>query len=233
MSTKRIHPEGLLGKKLGMTQIFTQDGQTVPVTVIQVGPCFVLDVKTASRDGYSAVQLGFEPKKAQRVNKPLTGHMAKAGKGAFYHIKEVRCDTEGLGWTNLGQELRVADVFQEGNIVDIAGVTIGKGFQGVFRRFNNAGGQPATRGTHEYKRHLGSIGNRKFPGRVFKNKKMPGRMGNLNVTAQNLKVVGVNAEENILLVKGGIPGARGGLVVIRKAKKGQAKPISVQGKKAA
>lgn len=217
MSTKRLHPEGLLGKKLGMTQVFTPDGQTVPVTAIQVGPCFILDLKTQGRDGYSAVQLGFEPKKTQRVNKPLMGHMAKAGKGAFYHIKELRCDVDSLGWKELGQELKVGDVFQEGNVVDVSGVTIGKGFQGVFRRFNNAGGQPATRGTHEYKRHLGSIGNRKFPGRVFKNKKMPGRMGNDNVTIQNLQVIGVQPEDNILLVRGGIPGARGGLVVVRKA----------------
>jgi large subunit ribosomal protein L3 len=219
MTTKTLYPEGLLGKKLGMTQVFTADGQCVPVTAIQVGPCYILDVKTPARDGYAAVQLGFEPKKTQRVNKPLMGHMAKAGKGAFYHIKEVRCDADSLGWTNLGQELKVQDVFEEGAMVDVSGVTIGKGFQGVFRRFNNAGGQPATRGTHEYKRHLGSIGNRKFPGRVFKNKKMPGRMGNANVTMQNLKVVGVNADEGILLVKGGIPGNRGGLVVIKKAMK--------------
>jgi large subunit ribosomal protein L3 len=219
MTTQTLYPEGLLGKKLGMTQVFTSDGQCVPVTAIQVGPCYILDVKTPSRDGYSAVQLGFEPKKIQRVTKPLMGHQAKAGKGAFYHIKEVRCDADTLGWTNLGQELKVQDVFEEGAMVDVSGVTIGKGFQGVFRRFNNAGGQPATRGTHEYKRHLGSIGNRKFPGRVFKNKKMPGRMGNANVTMQNLKVVGVNADEGILLVQGGIPGNRGGLVVIRKAMK--------------
>lgn len=217
MTTNRIHPEGLLGKKLGMTQIFTQDGQCVPVTAIQVGPCYIIDVKTESRDGYSAVQLGFEPKKTQRVNKPSMGHFSKAGKGAFYHVKELRCDPDSLGWTTLGQEVTVKDVFQEGIMVDVSGVTIGRGFSGVFRRFNNAGGQPATRGTHEYKRHLGSIGNRKTPSRVFKQKKMPGRMGNANVTIQNLQVIGVRPEENILLVKGGIPGCRGGLVMIRKA----------------
>lgn len=216
MSTKKLHPEGLLGKKLGMTQVFTQDGQCVPVTAIQVGPCYILNVKTESRDGYSAVQLGFGPKKTQRVNKPLMGHFARAGKGAFYHVKEVRCDVDTLGWTNLGQELKVTDVFKEGIMVDISGVSIGCGFQGVFKRFK-AGGQPATRGTHEFERHLGSIGNRKFPGRVFKNKKMPGHMGDDNVTVQNLQVVGVNSDQNILFVRGGIPGSRGGLVVIRKA----------------
>lgn len=218
MSTKKRYPEGLLGKKLGMTQIFTQEGDCIPVTAIQVGPCYVLGVKKAETDGYGAVQLGFEPKKAQRVNKPLTGHFAKAGKGAFYHVKEVRCDVDALGWTTLGQELKAADVFTEGVMVDVSGVSIGRGFSGVVRRFH-AKGQPSTRGTHEVFRHIGSIGNRKFPGRVYKNKKMPGQMGNANVTVQNLKVVGVRPDENIILVRGGIPGARGGLVVIRKAQK--------------
>lgn len=216
MSTKRLHPEGLLGRKLGMTQVFTQDGQCVPVTAIEVGPCYILDVKTPSRDGYGAVQLGFGPKKMQRVNKPEMGHFARAGKGAFYHVKEMRCDVDSLGWTNLGQELKVSDVFAEGSFVDVSGVSIGRGFSGVFRKFG-VRGQPSTRGTHEYRRHIGSIGNRKFPGRVFKNKKMPGQLGTENVTIQNLVIVGVQPEQNVLLVKGGIPGSRGGLVVIRKA----------------
>lgn len=218
MSSKKVYPEGLLGKKLGMTQIFTADGQCVPVTAIQVGPCFVLAVRTEEQDGYSAVQLGFEPKKQQRVTKPLLGHFAKAGKGSFYHVKEVRCDAASLGWTTPGQELKVADIFQEGVMVDVSGVVIGRGFSGVFRRFK-AGGQPATRGTHEVKRHIGSIGNRKTPGRVFKNKKMPGRMGGNNVTIQNLKVVGIRPEENVVLVRGGIPGCEGGLVMVSKAMK--------------
>ena len=216
MSTKKLYPEGLLGKKLGMTQIFTQDGECVPVTAIQVGPCYILDVKKPEKDGYGAVQLGFEPKKAQRINKPLTGHFGKAGKGGFYHVREVRCDVDTLGWTTLGQELKAADIFNEGIMVDVSGVSIGRGFSGVVRRFN-VRGQPASRGTHEHFRHIGSIGNRKFPGRVFKNRKMPGCMGNENVTVQNLEVVGVRPEENIVLVRGGVPGSRGGLVLIRKA----------------
>lgn len=218
MSDKRLFPEGLLGKKLGMTQVFTQEGECVPVTAIQVGPCYVIDVKKQDKHGYSAVQLGFEPKKIQRVNKPSMGHFARAAKGAYYHVKEVRCNVDALGWTNLGQEIKVEEVFKEGIFVDVSGTVIGRGFSGVFRKFK-AGGQPSTRGTHEYRRHLGSIGNRKTPSRVFKNKKMPGQLGNNNVTVQNLKVVGVRPEDNVLLVQGGIPGSRGGLVVIRKAMK--------------
>lgn len=216
MSQEKLHPEGLLGKKLGMTQVFAKDGECVPVTVIELGPCYVLDVKNKDKHGYAAVQLGFEPKKQQRVNKPEIGHFAKAGKGAFYHVKEVRCDAEALGWTTLGQELKVGDVFADGELVDVSGVSIGRGFAGVVKRYK-IGGQPATRGTHEYRRHIGSIGCRKFPGRVHKGKRMPGHLGNANVTAQNLEVVGIRPEQNIILVKGGVPGAKGTLVVIRKA----------------
>ncbi|MCO6431823.1 MAG: 50S ribosomal protein L3 [Deltaproteobacteria bacterium] len=214
--TQKLHPEGLLGKKLGMTQIYTEDGNAVPVTVIQVGPCFIVDLKNEEKHGYKAVQLGFEPKKQQRVRKPLMGHFARSGKGAFYHVQELRCDTDALGWNTLGQELKVSDVFTDGDWVDVSGVSIGRGFSGVVRRFK-VKGQPATRGTHEYRRHIGAIGCRKFPGRVFKNQRMPGRMGGNNVTVQNLKVMGVRPDENVILVRGGIPGATGGLIVIKKA----------------
>jgi large subunit ribosomal protein L3 len=218
MSTSKHYPEGLLGKKLGMTQIFTPEGQSVPVTVIQAGPCYVLDVRAEEQHGYRAVQFGFEPKKMQRATKAEQGHFKKAGQGAFYHVKEVRCDAQSLGWTEVGKEIKVADVFKDGEVVDVSGVSIGRGFQGVVRR-HGMKGQPMTRGTHEVRRHVGAIGCRKFPGRVFKGQRMPGRMGGDNVTVQNLTVVGVRPEENILLVKGGIPGARGSLVVIRKAQK--------------
>lgn len=216
MSTQKLYPEGLLGKKLGMSHIFTAEGVCVPVTVVQAGPCYVLDVKKKDLHGYSAVQLGFEPKKFQRVNKAETGHFKKAGKGAFYHVKEVRCDVDALGWGNLGQELKVAEVFQDGELVDVSGVSIGRGFQGVVKR-HGMKGQPSTRGTHEVRRHVGAIGCRKFPGHIFKNKRMPGHMGDANVTIQNVQVVGVKPEENVILIKGGIPGATGSLVVIRKA----------------
>lgn len=218
MATEKIYPEGLLGRKLGMSQVFTAEGECVPVTVIEAGPCFVLGLRLQDKDGYSGVQLGFEPKKAQRVTKAQQGHFNKAGQGAFYHVKEMRCDNAALGWTTLGQQLKVSDVFADGDTVDISGTSIGRGFQGVVKRYH-AKGQPSTRGTHEYRRHIGAIGCRKFPGRVFKNKSMPGHMGNENVTIQNLTVVGVRPEENVLLVKGGVPGAKGGLLVIRKAMK--------------
>jgi|LakMenEpi03Aug12_release.lakeMendotaPanAssembly.Ray.scaffolds.fasta_scaffold795867_2 large subunit ribosomal protein L3 len=218
MTTSKNYPGGLLGKKLGMTQVFTAEGRSVPVTVIQAGPCFVLDVRAQEKDGYSAVQFGFEPKKMQRCSSAENGHFKKAGQGAFYHVKEVRCDAQALGWNEVGKQVTVADVFKDGEVVDVSGLTIGRGFQGVVRR-HGFKGQPMTRGTHEVRRHVGSIGCRKFPGRVFKNKKMPGRMGGEKVTIQNLTVVGVRPEENILLVKGGIPGARGSLVVIQKAQK--------------
>lgn len=216
MSTEKLYPEGLLGKKLGMTQIFTEDGQCVPVTVIQAGPCYVLDVKDEQKHGYTGIQLGFEPKKPQRVNKPEMGHFARAGKGAFYHVQEIRCTAGAFGDVALGHELKVGDLFKGGELVDVSGVSIGRGFQGVVKRFG-VKGQPMTRGTHEVRRHIGAVGCRKFPGRIFKNKKMPGHMGNENVTIQNLEVVRVQPEENLILVKGGVPGSKGGLVVIRRA----------------
>ena len=218
MATRKLHPEGLLGKKLGMTQVFTAEGEAVPVTIIQLGPCFVLGVREQSRDGYQAVQLGFEPKKTQRVNKPLMGHFAKAGVGAFYHVREVRCNAEALGWTTPGRELKAAEVFNDGDMVDVSGVTIGRGFAGIVRRYH-IGGQPATRGTHEYERHIGAIGCRKFPGRVFKNTRMPGHMGAVKRTVQNLKIMAVKGEDNIVLVRGAIPGPRGAVVEVRKAMK--------------
>ena len=221
MGTQKVFPEGLLGRKLGMTQIFAEDGTCIPVTVIEVGPCFVLDVRSNEKNGYTGVQLGFGSKTPKRVTKPEMGHFAKAGKGAFQHVKEIRCDNEALGWTTPGQELKVAEVFESGQMVDVTGVSIGRGFAGVVKRFK-AKGQPATRGTHEYFRHIGSIGNRKTPGHVFKNKKMPGHMGNEVVTVQNLQIVGINAEENLLMVKGGTPGSKDGLLVIKKAMKGYA-----------
>lgn len=218
MTTTRHHPEGILGKKLGMTQIFSPEGKSIPVTIIQAGPCFVLEVKNEETHGYTGVQFGFEPKKMQRCTKAEQGHVKKAGQGAFYHVRELRCDAQKLGWNEPGKEVNVADVFKDGETVDVSGMTIGKGFQGVVRR-HGMKGQPMTRGTHEVRRHVGSIGCRKFPGRVFKGQRMPGRMGGDNVTVQNLQVVRVKGDENILLVRGGIPGARGSLVVIRKAKK--------------
>lgn len=210
--------EGILGKKLGMSHVYNADGQIVPVTVIQAGPCYVLQVRSNTTNGYSAVQLGFEPKRIDRCSKAAQGHFAKAEKGAFYHVKEMRCDAETLGWNSVGKEIRVGDIFKDGEIVDVSGVSIGKGFAGVVKRYGFKG-QPSTRGTHEVRRHTGAVGNRKFPGHIFKNKRMPGHMGNENVTIQNLTVVGVRAEDNLILIKGAVPGAPGSLVVVRRASK--------------
>jgi large subunit ribosomal protein L3 len=216
MSTRKTFTAGILGKKLGMTQVFSEDGTSIPVTIIQAGPCYVVGMRDREQHGYSAVQLGFEPKKMQRVSKPVGGTFTAAGKGAFYHVREIRCENDDARPGSLGDEVKVGDVFQQGQFVDVSGVSVGKGFQGVVKR-HGMKGQPATRGTHENRRHVGAIGCRKFPGRVFKNKRMPGRMGNSKVTVQNLEVVGVRAEENLILVKGGVPGARGGLVVVKNA----------------
>lgn len=218
MSTERTFNPGLLGKKLGMTQVITEEGQCVPVTIIQAGPCFVLDVRNDEAHGYTGVQFGFEPKKMQRVNKPEMGQFKKAEKGAFYHVKEIRCDAQSLGWNEIGKEVRVGDIFKDGEHVDVSGTTMGKGFQGVVRR-HGVKGQPSTRGTHEVRRHIGAVGCRKFPGRIFKNKRMPGRMGGEKVTIQNVQVVGVRAEDNLILIRGGVPGARGSLVFVRKSKR--------------
>lgn len=216
MSTKKQFPEGMLGKKLGMTQVFTEDGKCVPVTVIQAGPNYVLEVRNSDKHGYSSVQLGFEPKKQQRVDKAQMGHFSKAGAGTFYHIREMRCDVDALGWGEVGKEIKVSDVFKEGEKVDVSGTSIGRGFAGVVKRFK-VGGQPASRGTHEMFRHIGSVGNRKTPGRIFKNKRMPGHLGNKKVTTINLEVVGVRPEDNVILVKGAVPGSKGSLVMIKKA----------------
>jgi large subunit ribosomal protein L3 len=216
MSIESSYPEALIGKKLGMTQVFTKDGVSVPVTVIEVGPCFVLDVCTKERNGYSAVKVGFETKKQQRLNSAELGGFKKGEKGAFYYVKELRCDVEKLGWNQVGREIKASEVFTSGELVDVSGTSLGKGFQGVVRR-HHMKGQPATRGTHEYRRHVGAVGCRKYPGRIFKNKRMPGHMGDEQVTVMNLEVVEVEPDNNLILVKGGIPGAKGGLVEIRKA----------------
>jgi len=228
MSAQKQYREGLFGTKLGMTQVFAEDGECIPVTVVRLGPCYVLGVKDSENDGYEAVQLGFEPRKAQKSNKPELGNFQKAGKGTFQYVNEVRCQVSALGWTELGKELKVQDIFKDGELVDVTGVSIGRGFSGVVRRYK-VKGQPATRGTHEYRRHIGAIGCRKFPGRVFKNKRMPGQHGNEKVTVQNLKVMSVDAKENLLLVRGAIPGAKGGLVLVKKALKNYEAPETKAG----
>lgn len=210
---------GLIGKKRGMTQIFTAAGELVPVTVVEAGPCTVVQAKTPATDGYAAVQLGFGQQKAQRISKALREHCLKAQKGVFGILREFRAAGDAA-WS-IGQEVRVEDVFKAGDRIDVAGTSKGRGYSGLLKR-HNFGGFPGSHGTHEYFRHGGSIGNRSYPGRVFKGKRMSGQYGNERVTVQNLEVVEVRPEDNLLLVRGAIPGANGGTVMITRAVKGGA-----------
>jgi len=207
--------QGILGKKLGMTQVFAADGHRIPVTVVEAGPCTVLQKKTEATDGYGALQLGFGAKKTHRVSKPMIGHFKKADRGAFECLREVSAD--GIDDYKVGDEINCASVFAAGDVVDVTGTSKGKGFQGVIKRWGFSGG----RNTHGSKFHRapGSIGASAWPSKVFKGKKMPGQMGNEKVTLQNLEIVEVRGAENLILIKGAIPGPRQGLVLIRKGVK--------------
>jgi len=208
---------GLIGKKVGMTQFYNAEGNLVPVTVVQTGPCVVVQKKESGKDGYNALQVGFGSKKSQRVNKPMQGHMAKAGKGAFVVLKEFRLDD--VSKYEVGQELKVSELFKVGDRIDVAGISKGHGFTGVIKRWSFAG-FPGSHGTHEYFRHGGSIGNRSYPGRVRKGKKMAGHWGDEQVSIQNLEVVDIRAEQDLMLIKGAVPGAKQGIVIVRLAAKG-------------
>ncbi len=211
---------GIIGRKIGMTQIFQEDGSVVPVTVIEAGPCWVAQKKTKEKDGYEALQIGFLPKKEKRVKKPLAGHCKKAGIVPVVHLKEFRMeDTEGY---EIGQEINVGQLFKPGDFVDVTGLSKGKGFAGVMKR-HGFHGSPGSHGTHEYFRHGGSVGSATYPHHVFKGLKMPGQFGNTRVTIQNIKVLEVREDQNLLLLRGGVPGSPRGWVLIRSAtKKGKA-----------
>lgn len=204
---------GLIGKKVGMTQVYTGEGSLVPVTVIEAGPCTVVQTKTAATDGYAAVQLGYGEKKPQRVPKAYREHCIKAGKGVFRILKEFRVG-DGDEALSPGQEVAVGSLFKAGDRIDVTGTSKGRGYAGVIKR-HGFGGFPGSHGTHEYFRHGGAIGNRSYPGRVFKGKRMAGHYGAERVTTQNLEVVEVRPDQNLLLVRGAIPGARGGVVFVR------------------
>ena len=206
--------KAILGKKIGMSQIFTSAGLVVPVTVVEAGPCFVSQIKTNEKDGYEAVQLAFVDAKANRVNKPEQGHFKKANIAPKKYVKEFDINAEGL---NLGSEIK-CDVFAEGDKVDVSGYTKGRGFTGVIQRWN-AHRLKMTHGTGPVHREVGSLGANSTPSRVFKNKKMPGQYGNEKVTIQNLEIAKVDVERNLLLVKGAIPGAKGSVVTICSAVK--------------
>ena len=206
--------KGLKGKKLGMTSIYDDNGAAVPVTVLEVGPCVVVQRKDQARDGYSAVQLGYAEQKEQRLNKPKLGHYKKAGVEAKRVLREFRvtADTD----VAIGDVVDVS-AFEEVNFVDVVATGKGRGFQGVVKRYDFGGGRASHGGG--WLRRTGSIGMCEFPGRVFKGKKMPGHMGSKRVTTQNLKVMQVRAEENLILIKGSIPGANGGIVTVKEALK--------------
>ena len=205
--------KGILGKKIGMTQIFTEHGEVIPVTVVEAGPVVVTQIKTTENDGYTAIQVGFQDAKEKSLNKPQKGHLAAANT-LKKHLKEFRVDSVE-GYT-VGQEIK-ADLFAAGELIDVTGISKGKGFQGPIKRHGQSRG-PETHGSR-YHRRPGSMGACSYPGRVFKNKKLAGHMGSVKVTVQNLEVVRVDAEKNFILVKGAIPGAKGSVVTIKEAVK--------------
>ncbi|MBQ8108046.1 MAG: 50S ribosomal protein L3 [Ruminococcus sp.] len=203
--------KGIIGKKIGMTQIFDEAGKIVPVTVVEAGPCVVVQKKTVENDGYEAVQLGYGEIRAKRVNKPLAGHFKKADVAMKRTLKEFRLDdTSAL---NVGDIVK-ADIFAEGDIVDVSGTSKGHGFSGTIKR-HNGHRLKETHGTGPVHRHAGSMGACSDPSRIFKGKKMPGQYGNVKVTVQNLTVVKVDAENNLIAIKGAIPGPKNGTVMIR------------------
>ena len=204
---------GLIGKKTGMTQVFGEGGEVIPVTIIKAGPCSIVQKKTEEKDGYHALQLGFEDVKESRVNKPRLGHFVKAGTKPKRILKEFRADS--LDEYKVGGEITV-DFFKEKELVNITGTSKGKGFAGVMKKWNFSGG-PASHGAHKMHRGGGSIGASAYPSRVFKGMKMAGRMGTERTTCRNLEIIKIDQEENLLLIKGAVPGSKAGYLLIVKA----------------
>ena len=206
----------LIGRKVGMTQIFDEKGLVIPVTVIEAGPCSVVQIKTVETDGYDAVQLGFGEIKENKLNKPEKGHFKKANLKAVKHLREFRACPECISKVKVGDEIKV-DTFAVGDKVDIQGITKGKGFQGVIKRHGQSRG-PMGHGSM-YHRRPGSMGSTSTPGRVYKGKKLPGHMGKVTVTIQNLEVVSVDLDKNAILIKGSVPGNKGSILKIRNSVK--------------
>jgi large subunit ribosomal protein L3 len=223
---------GLLGRKVGMTHIFTPDGDCVPVTVLEMGPCTVIRRKTSDKDGYDAVVLGFvevPEKKEKRLTKAEVGVFKKAGTPVFRHLKEVRPrDSKALGELKTGDVLKVDQVFKVEQRVDVTGISKGRGFAGVFKRWGMKGAARDSSTAHEHHRHPGAIGQRNTPGKVWKGKHLPGQFGNETITIQSLIVAGVESEGNLLLVKGAVPGHPDALVFVDTASKGQPRPKKKQ-----
>lgn len=210
--------KGIIGRKIAMTQVFTEDGKVIPVTMVEAGPCLVTQIKTVEKEGYDALQLGFGAVKEKRLNRPQRGHFQSKDLEPRRHLAEVR--VEDPSGYRLGQEIKV-DIFSKGDRVDITGRSRGKGYAGVIKR-HNFGGGPGSHGAH-FHRAPGAIGACATPSRVFKGSRMPGRMGGERVTAQNLEVVDVKPERNLLLVKGSVPGPDGGILIIRESVKSRKK----------
>jgi large subunit ribosomal protein L3 len=211
---------GLLGRKVGMTQIFAENGDVLPVTVIEVGDNVVIQLKSAEgADGYNGVQLGFDEQKPQRLTKPELGHFEKAGVAPQKFVREIRITAEDLAKYPAGGKVGATDIFVVNDAVDVTGTSKGRGFAGVMKRHGFAG-FIRSHGTHEYFRHGGSIGTRLTPGHVLKGKKMPGHMGAKRTTVQNLNVVRIDAEKGLLYIRGGVPGPNGGYVVVRHSARG-------------
>jgi large subunit ribosomal protein L3 len=208
--------KAILGEKLGMTQIFDDESRAIPVTVIKAGPVHVTQIKTAATDGYDAIQIAYKDLASKQVNRPTAGHFAKANVPPSKHLVEVHVDDAAA--YELGQKISVADLFEAGSKADVSGVSKGKGFAGVMKR-HNFKGQGGSHGAHKIHRAPGSIGACATPARVFKGKRMPGRMGGEKVTVMNLDVVAVDAERDLVMVRGAVPGAKGTVLVIREAVK--------------
>ena len=215
---------GLIGKKLGNTQIFQEDGEVARVTAIQTGPCVVVGKRTQAKDGYSALQVGFGTKRKKLVKKPQLAIYEKLGVEPPSVVREFRVTADIADKYEVGQTLKPSDVFSEGQFIDVSGTSKGRGFAGVMKRHNFAGAGTVGHGTHEYKRHGGSIGMNMTPGHVLKGMRMPGQYGNKTISMLNLKVAKVMDDEGILLVEGGVPGARNGIVTVRGAVKKNPQP---------
>lgn len=209
---------GIIGKKLGMTQIFLEDGRLVGVTAIQAGPCIVVQKKSEDKDGYNALQLGFEEKRVKSTTKPLTGHFKKANVTPKKKLCEFRVKKEDLDSFQMGQSITFDSIFKAGDFIDVVGTSKGRGFTGVMKR-HGFHGSDAAHGTHEYHRHGGSIGQHTYPGRTFPGLKMAGHHGDSRITTQNIKIVQIHKDHNLLLINGSAPGATGGYVIINKAVK--------------
>jgi large subunit ribosomal protein L3 len=210
--------KGIIGRKLGMTQVFGEGGNVVPITVVEAGPCAIVQIKTKEKEGYNALQLGFSKKKPRRVNRPRAGHFQKSGTGPYYVLKEFPVDE--IGEYTVGQEITLKN-FKVGDFVDVIGTSKGRGFSGVIKRHGFRGSH-GSHGTHEYFRHGGSVGSSAFPSRTFKGLRMPGHFGNGRTTVQNLTIADIKLEQNLLLIKGAVPGATNSFVIIKEAKKKKA-----------